>query len=312
MAGAVASLNVSVATGIVLFELLRQAPRSGLSFPARASKMRHPRNLTIGALLLASPWRVREALGTQGESLLRDYQVVFLVDPDQSEQVPAMLERFPPSIQGAQGKIHPQEDWGAASCAPHRQGSQGPLPASEHRGRKADVDELVGAFRSATPCFASSSIARDEAITEPLLMAKAREEDRRARRRRCRVRRASGRRAPSKAAIRPKATTMPAERPLRCRSRRARLGAPALRARSNSTETRPMARFSAAAILPLHRRRREEIDYKDLATLKDYVTETGKIVPSRITGTHARYQRQLATAIKRARFLALLPYTDQH
>jgi small subunit ribosomal protein S18 len=56
----------------------------------------------------------------------------------------------------------------------------------------------------------------------------------------------------------------------------------------------------------------EEIDYKDLDTLKEYITETGKIVPSRITGTNARYQRQLATAVKRARYLALLPYTDAH
>ena len=55
-----------------------------------------------------------------------------------------------------------------------------------------------------------------------------------------------------------------------------------------------------------------EIDYKDLETPKAYVSETGKIVPSRITGTKARYQRQLATAVKRARFLALLPYTDAH
>lgn len=54
------------------------------------------------------------------------------------------------------------------------------------------------------------------------------------------------------------------------------------------------------------------IDYKDLATLKQYISENGKIVPSRITGTKARYQRQLALAIKRARFLALLPYTDKH
>jgi small subunit ribosomal protein S18 len=54
------------------------------------------------------------------------------------------------------------------------------------------------------------------------------------------------------------------------------------------------------------------IDYKDLNTLRQYVTETGKIVPSRITGTRARFQRQLATAIKRARFLALIPYTDSH
>ena len=55
-----------------------------------------------------------------------------------------------------------------------------------------------------------------------------------------------------------------------------------------------------------------EIDYKDLDTLKKYVSETGKIVPSRITGVHARYQRQLAKEIKRARFLSLLPYCYKH
>ena len=56
----------------------------------------------------------------------------------------------------------------------------------------------------------------------------------------------------------------------------------------------------------------EEIDYKDLATLKANVAENGKIVPSRISGTKVRYQRQLAIAIKRARFLALLPLCDSH
>ncbi len=55
-----------------------------------------------------------------------------------------------------------------------------------------------------------------------------------------------------------------------------------------------------------------DIDYKDLNLLKAYISETGKIVPSRITGTKAKYQRQLATAIKRARYVALLPYTDKH
>ena len=54
------------------------------------------------------------------------------------------------------------------------------------------------------------------------------------------------------------------------------------------------------------------VDYKDIDLLKDFITETGKIVPSRITGTKAKYQRQLTTAIKRARYLALLPYSDQH
>ena len=56
----------------------------------------------------------------------------------------------------------------------------------------------------------------------------------------------------------------------------------------------------------------KQIDYKDVETLKAYISETGKIVPSRIIGTKARYQRQLSTAIKRARFLALIPYTDSH
>ncbi len=54
------------------------------------------------------------------------------------------------------------------------------------------------------------------------------------------------------------------------------------------------------------------IDYKDLETLKQYVTENGKIVPSRITGTKARYQSQLALAIKQDRYLALITYTDNH
>ena len=67
---------------------------------------------------------------------------------------------------------------------------------------------------------------------------------------------------------------------------------------------RKFCRFTADGVV--------EIDYKDLNVLKQYVGESGKIVPSRITGTKAKYQRQLATAVKRARFLALLPYTDNH
>jgi len=65
---------------------------------------------------------------------------------------------------------------------------------------------------------------------------------------------------------------------------------------------RKFCRFTAEGIT--------EIDYKDISMLKQYIGEFGKIVPSRITGTKARYQRQLAKAIKHARFLALLPYTD--
>ena len=56
----------------------------------------------------------------------------------------------------------------------------------------------------------------------------------------------------------------------------------------------------------------EQVDYKDVDTLKDFVQENGKIMPARLTGTRAHYQRQVDTAIKRARYLALLPYTDLH
>ena len=67
---------------------------------------------------------------------------------------------------------------------------------------------------------------------------------------------------------------------------------------------RKFCRFTAEGV--------DYIDYKDLDVLKEYISETGKIVPSRITGTKAKYQSQLATAIKRARYLSLVPYTDSH
>ena len=67
---------------------------------------------------------------------------------------------------------------------------------------------------------------------------------------------------------------------------------------------RKFCRFTAEGI--------KEIDYKDVGLLKDFINENGKIIPARITGTKARYQRQLSVAVKRARFLALLPYTDLH
>lgn len=52
------------------------------------------------------------------------------------------------------------------------------------------------------------------------------------------------------------------------------------------------------------------IDYKDIKVLQKYITEQGKIIPKRITGTSSKYQRQLALAIKRARHMALLPYVS--
>ena len=73
---------------------------------------------------------------------------------------------------------------------------------------------------------------------------------------------------------------------------------------NNLFKRKKFCRFTAEGV--------KSIDYKDIEVLKDFVNETGKIIPARITGTAAGYQRQLSEAIKRARFLALLPYTDLH
>ena len=67
---------------------------------------------------------------------------------------------------------------------------------------------------------------------------------------------------------------------------------------------RKFCRFTAEGI--------KQVDYKSVDLLKDFISENGKIIPARITGTKAHYQRQLSVAVKRARSLALLPYTDQH
>jgi len=103
---------------------------------------------------------------------------VFLVHPDQSEQVPAMMERYRALIEGANGKIHRQEDWGRRQLAHSI--------AKVHKAHylllniecdKPTLDELVGAFRFSDAVLRYLVIARDEAITEPSVMAKAREEE---------------------------------------------------------------------------------------------------------------------------------------
>ena len=109
---------------------------------------------------------------------MRHYEVVFLVHPDQSEQVPAMMERYRNMIEGANGKIHRQEDWGRRQLAHSI--------SKVHKAHylllniecdKPTLDELVGAFRFSDAVLRYLVISRDEAVTEPSFMAKAREEE---------------------------------------------------------------------------------------------------------------------------------------
>jgi small subunit ribosomal protein S6 len=104
--------------------------------------------------------------------------VVFLVHPDQSEQVPAMLERYRSLIEGTGGKIHRQEDWGRRQLAHSI--------AKVHKAHyllmniecgQAALDELTGAFRFSDAVLRHLVIRRDKAITEPSAIAQAHEEE---------------------------------------------------------------------------------------------------------------------------------------
>ena len=109
---------------------------------------------------------------------MRHYEVVFLVHPDQSENVPAMMERYRSMIEGAEGQIHREEDWGRRQLA-HAISKVHKalyLMMNIECGKPA-LDELVGAFRFNDAVLRYLVIKRDKAITEVSLMAKAKEEE---------------------------------------------------------------------------------------------------------------------------------------
>ena len=110
---------------------------------------------------------------------MRHYEIVFLVHPDQSEQVPAMLERYGEMIRSKGGAIHRQEDWGRRQLA-H-------TIAKVHKAHylllniecnQDAIDELLGAFRFNDAVLRHLVIKRKEAITEASPMAKAQDEER--------------------------------------------------------------------------------------------------------------------------------------
>jgi len=111
---------------------------------------------------------------------MRHYEIVFLVHPDQSEQVPAMIERYRSIVAGGEGQVHRLEDWGRRQLA-H-------IIGKAHKAHyvmmniectKPVLDELIDAFRFSDAILRHLVIRRDEAITEPSPLARAPEEDNR-------------------------------------------------------------------------------------------------------------------------------------
>lgn len=109
---------------------------------------------------------------------MRHYEVVFLVHPDQSEQVPAMMERYRSLIEGASGKIHREEDWGRRQLAhPIKKIHKAHYLMLNVECEQATLDELVGSFRFSDAVLRHLVIRREKAVTEPSPMAKEKEQE---------------------------------------------------------------------------------------------------------------------------------------
>lgn len=104
---------------------------------------------------------------------MRHYEIVFLVHPDQSEQVPAMVERYRSTIETAGGTIHRLEDWGRRQLAyPIQKILKAHYVLMNIECGQDVLDELMSAFRFNDAVLRNMVIARDEAITEPSFLLK--------------------------------------------------------------------------------------------------------------------------------------------
>ncbi len=109
---------------------------------------------------------------------MRHYEIVFLVHPDQSEQVPAMVDRYRANIEEKGGKIHRHEDWGRRILAyPIQKIHKAHYTLLNIECDQDTLDELVSAFRFNDAVIRHMVIRRDEADTEPSPMAKKDERD---------------------------------------------------------------------------------------------------------------------------------------
>lgn len=109
---------------------------------------------------------------------MRHYEIVFLVHPDQSEQVPAMIERYRSMIESGEGRIHRQEDWGRRQLAyPIQKLAKAHYVLMNIECDQATLDELVGAFKFNDAVLRHLVIRRHKADTEPSPMMKEKERE---------------------------------------------------------------------------------------------------------------------------------------
>lgn len=197
---------------------------------------------------------------------MRNYEILLLIHPDQSEQIPVMLERYQSLVKKEQGSTQRLEDWGRCQLAyPIRKLQKAHYILLNVTCNQVALDELFHSFRFSDAVLRHLVIITDHPITEPSSRLKVKDN--------------------------PNEASMAAEA---------------------ESANRDIGRYRRKKSSQVISKDGKEVDYKDIELLKNCITETGKIIPSRTTGTSAKLQRQVALAIKRARFAALLPYCDHH
>jgi small subunit ribosomal protein S6 len=118
-----------------------------------------------------------QALMPEGSVLMRHYEIVFLVHPDQSSQVPAMIDRYRPMIEAGGGKIHRLEDWGRRQLAyPINKIHKAHYVLMNIECEKGILDELTSAFRFNDAVIRNLVLVRNDAVTEPSLLARSKDE----------------------------------------------------------------------------------------------------------------------------------------
>lgn len=188
---------------------------------------------------------------------MRHYEIVFLVHPDQTDQVSSMVNRYKQIATSKGGQVHRVEDWGRKQLAyPINNVHKAHYILMNIECNQESLAEIENTFRFNDAIMRHMTLVLKAPVTEPSVMMDKAKKDRKDK-----------------------------------------------REFGGSFSRKKISAFSAGKM---------NLDYKDPDTLKKFTTESGKIVPSRITGIRALLQRRLSTAIKRSRYLSLLPYCDRH
>ena len=195
---------------------------------------------------------------------MRHYEIVFLVHPDQSDQVPAMIEKYKGIITSEGGTIHREEDWGRRMLTyPINKVLKAHYVLMNVECNQKAIDEISSIFKFNDAILRNLILKKENAVTSESAMLTNKENVEKS-------------------------------------------------AENYYWGLKMSKYFKKQRISKSQLEEISDIDYKDLHLLKDYITETGKILPARITGVSAKVQRKITKAVKTARFLALLPYSDNH